>query len=139
MSEGAPCVVESTEDPYNDQWLLIFQVLKKYKIDQQKTPIFLMGRSFGGLIATNMAQTLIGQKMFKALALITPYYRLYNEKLYDLEWKVNLVGSVLPHKMMKQAWNDKPEEFKKKWPFLVNDKFQIDGFTPGMISFQFSQ
>jgi len=41
-----------------------------------------MGRSFGGLIATNMAASLIGQKMFKACALLTPYFRLYDEGLY---------------------------------------------------------
>ena len=32
-SEGQTAVVENNQDIYDDQWLLIFEVLKKYKID----------------------------------------------------------------------------------------------------------
>lgn len=42
-----------------------------------------MGRSFGGLIATNMANTTIGKAMFKGVVLLSPYYRLFTEKLYE--------------------------------------------------------
>jgi hypothetical protein len=48
--------------------------------------MFLCGRSFGGLIATNLQGTFIGSKMFRATVLITPYYRLFDEKLYSIEW-----------------------------------------------------
>lgn len=33
-SEGCRCLIERTEDVYNDQWLLIFEAIKQYRIDQ---------------------------------------------------------------------------------------------------------
>ncbi len=57
----------------------------------------MCGRSFGGLIATNMAATTIGKKMFKSVALVTPYYRLYDESLYSKAWYINLIGKIAPH------------------------------------------
>ena len=62
---------------------MVFEACKKFKINQQRTPMFLLGRSFGGLIATNMANTLLGRSLIKGVILLTPYYRLCNEKLYD--------------------------------------------------------
>lgn len=62
---------------------MIFETCKKFKINQQKTPIFLFARSLGGLIATNMANTTIGKSMFAGVVLLTPYYRLFTEKLYQ--------------------------------------------------------
>jgi alpha-beta hydrolase superfamily lysophospholipase len=32
-SEGLKAIVENNQDIYDDQWLLIFEVLKKFKID----------------------------------------------------------------------------------------------------------
>ena len=34
-SEGKRAVIESPEQMYNDQWLMIFEVMKKYKIDRE--------------------------------------------------------------------------------------------------------
>jgi pimeloyl-ACP methyl ester carboxylesterase len=62
---------------YNDQWLMIFEVMKKYKIDPSKTNVVIMGRSFGGMTATNMAMTTIGRALFKALVVIAPCYETY--------------------------------------------------------------
>ena len=42
-----------------------------------------MGRSFGGLIVTNLANTTIGRAMFSGVILLTPYYRLFTERLYS--------------------------------------------------------
>ena len=64
--------------------MLIFEAVKKYKINAQKTPVFLFGRSFGGLLATNMSVE-PASKMFSGVATLTPYYRLYMEKLYNLK------------------------------------------------------
>lgn len=110
----------------------MFQVIKKYEVDQQKIPLFLCGRSFGGLIAFNMASSFVGQKMFKALGLITPYFRLHNEKLYDMTWKIRMIDMVLPYKPITQDWKNNDPEFARKWPFLVTDKQIIHDFTPRM-------
>ena len=53
-------MIECADDVLNDQWQLIFEVIKKFKIDQQNTPMFLFGRSFGGLIATKLACSKLG-------------------------------------------------------------------------------
>jgi alpha-beta hydrolase superfamily lysophospholipase len=51
-SEGLRSVIESAEDLYNDHWLLVHEVCKQFKVNQHTTPMVLMGRSMGGLIAT---------------------------------------------------------------------------------------
>ena len=96
-SEGQRAVIEKTEDIYSDQWLFIFEVIKKFKINQQTTPILLLGRSFGGLIATNMAAQAVGKAMFAGMSLITPYYHLWTEKLYNLYQIVRVLKAVKPN------------------------------------------
>jgi pimeloyl-ACP methyl ester carboxylesterase len=34
QSGGNRCVIEKAEDVYNDQWLLIFEAIKRFKINQ---------------------------------------------------------------------------------------------------------
>lgn len=90
-SEGVRGQLDNTEVIYSDYWLLIFEACKKFKVNQQRTPIFLFGRSFGGLIATNMANSTIGRAMFAGVCLLTPYYRLFTERLYEsYKWLVPL-------------------------------------------------
>lgn len=95
--EGERAIIEDKEDVYNDQWLFIFEVIKKFKINQQKTPIFVFGRSFGGLVATNMAASPVGKAMFAGLSLLTPYYHLWTEKLYESENLLRFLCAVKPN------------------------------------------
>ena len=120
-SGGQICVVEKTEDVYNDQWLMIYEAIKKYKIDQQNTPLFLFGRSFGGLLATNMGNTSIGQAMFTGVCLLTPYYRLWTDKLDTLYPLIKLYSFINPYKLIPCEYKPLEPEYEKKWGHLEND------------------
>ena len=123
-------MIERTEDVYNDQWLLIFEAVKRFKINQQKTPIFLMGRSFGGLIATNMSHGIIAESLFSGVCLLTPYYRLWTEKLYNLQPVLKLATYLAPHlHIMPEFRKLKPED-EEKWGHLYHDPNNNHEFTP---------
>ena len=96
--------------------------------------MFLCGRSFGGLIATNMQGTLIGSKMFRATVLITPYYRLADEKLYRIEWQVNILKRVHPHHIIDRPDSVRDDDYMVKWGKYITDPKQIKVFTPLMAS-----
>lgn len=122
-------MIENTEDVYNDQWLFIFEVIKKFKINQQKTPIFLLGRSFGGLIATNMAATPVGQAMFSGLSLLTPYYRLWTEKLYKVYNAVKCLSKVRPNYEFKSEFQEDEPGYWEEWHEIFEDPRSIYSFT----------
>ncbi len=46
--------MESEEIVYADIYLCIFKAVEKYKINLQKVPLFLIGKSLGGLFSFNM-------------------------------------------------------------------------------------
>ena len=114
-SEGERGVFESTEKIYEDYWLLIFEACKKFRINQQRTPIYLFGRSFGGLVATNMANTTIGRRMFAGVVLLTPYYRLFTERLYDAyKWLIPLT-MVKPMHKFPTEYEEMDKEYEEKY------------------------
>jgi alpha-beta hydrolase superfamily lysophospholipase len=83
---------------------MIFEVIKKFKINQQTTPMFLLGRSFGGLIATNMAASPVGKAMFKGVCVITPFYRCWTEKLYNVYPALSVLNYVKPHHVFESEF-----------------------------------
>lgn len=128
-SEGVRGQIDRNKDVYDDYWALIFEATKKYKIDQQRTPIFLFGRSFGGLIATNMANTTIGKAMFAGVMLLTPYYRLFTERLYQAyKWLVPLV-KVRPNHIFECEYEQMPEDYIEKYRLIFEDKRNVLHFT----------
>ena len=129
-SGGIRHKIEKTEDIYNDYWLLIFEAIKKFDIDQQKTPLYLFGRSHGGLIATNMAATYLGKQMFSGICLLTPFYRLYKEKLYNyypICKFLTLIGR--PDTFWKSEYKPHPPEIMAEFAEKINDKRNSPGFT----------
>ena len=76
-SQGDRGCFDSEEDLYNDHWAFIFEACRRDKINVQKTPLFLCGRSFGGLVATKMAATTIGRKLFRAIILLSPFFKSF--------------------------------------------------------------
>jgi len=89
-------MIENKTDFYDDQWLFIFEAIKKFKINQQKTPMFLFGRSFGGLLATNMSTSPIASAMFSGACVLTPYYRCWTDKLYNNKNLINFLDAFYP-------------------------------------------
>ena len=128
-SEGERGTFLSTEQVYNDCWALIFESCKKFKIDQQRTPIFLFGRSFGGLLATNMANTTIGKCMFSGVVLLTPYYRLFTEKLYEAyKWLIPLTNVRPNHKFMCE-FSEMDPDWAARYKPILEDPRNVNHFT----------
>ena len=91
--------------------------------------MFLFGRSNGGLIATNMCSG-IGEKMFKAAALLTPFYRLANEGLYAQLPKIKIINFFHPRMVIKRQITEKPPEYIAKWGHIFNDEGEVKLVTP---------
>lgn len=129
-SGGVRHRIEKTEDIYNDQWLLIFEAIKKYDIDLQKTPLYLFGRSFGGLIATNMAATFLGKQLFSGVCLLTPFYRLYKEKLYNYYPICKFLTYIgKSETFWKSEYKPHKPEHELQFADKINDKRHGSGFT----------
>ena len=88
-----------------------------------------MGRSFGGLIATNMANSVIGKSMFAGVCLITPYYRLFTERLYDVYKYLVPLSIVKPNHVFPCEYKDSPEEYVEKYRFVFEDPRNLEFFT----------
>ena len=73
-SGGPRGTFESAEQLYADEWKLIETACSKYDIDHNETPLFLFGRSLGGLIASNMICTEPRCEMFAGAILLSPFY-----------------------------------------------------------------
>ena len=129
FSEGQRAIIESTDDVYNDQWFLIFEAIKQFKINQQKTPIFLFGRSFGGLLATNMANGPIASNLFTGVATLTPYYRVWTDKLYNCNRLLSFLDNIYPHYMIPSEFQEPEPEWMEKWGELERDPATIGQFT----------
>ena len=96
-SGGERGMFDSEQTIYDDHWSLIFEACKRYNINQQTMPIFLYGRSFGGLIATKMAASTIGKSMFRGVVLLSPFYKSYGDRLEKMRQVINVLRFVKPH------------------------------------------
>jgi len=128
-SEGERGIFYSSEQVYGDCWAFIFEACKKFKINQQRTPMFLFGRSFGGLLATNMANTVIGKSMISGVLLLTPYYRLYTERLYGAyTWLIPLTNLKPNHKFMCEFAEMDPA-YLARYAHVFEDPRNVSFFT----------
>ena len=109
--------------------MLIFEACKQFRINQQKTPIFLFGRSFGGLIATNMANTTIGRAMFAGVCLLTPYYRLFTERLYESYKYLVPLNTIRPYHVFQCEYEEMPEAYVEKYRLCFEDPRNLLFFT----------
>ena len=73
--------------------------------------MFLFGRSFGGLLATNMSVGPVAKSMFTGVATLTPYYRLYKEKLYNANKIINFLNTVYPNYIIRSEFKPKTPEW----------------------------
>ena len=128
-SDGIRGVIEEKSHVYDDQWLLIFEAIKKFKINQQKTPLFLFGRSFGGLLATNMATGPVASSMFTGACVLTPYYRCWTEKLYENHNLINFLDKVHPTYVAPSEFQDPSPEWMAKWGETLKDDVFVSKFT----------
>ena len=128
-SEGERGIFLSADQVYGDAWAMVFEACKKFKINQQRTPMFLYGRSFGGLLATNMANTTIGKAMFKGVVLLTPYYRLFTERLYEAYKMLVPLTMFQPNKLFYSEFAEIDEDYLAKYREIFEDKRNLAFFT----------
>lgn len=59
--------------------------------------------------------------MFKAVALMTPYFRLHDESLYKKLFAIKILQKVLPHHTIDMPPSNKSDEYMLKFGWAVND------------------
>ena len=83
-SEGERGYIESADVLQSDQWCMIFEACKKYKINQQTEPIYLMGYSMGAMIAAHMMNSVIGRSLLSGVLMVAPFFRDYDNKVANV-------------------------------------------------------
>jgi hypothetical protein len=81
--------------------------------------LFLYGRSFGGLIAHYLAVSQIGSKMFRACALMTPFYRLPNPKSYKFLTPCKILNWIHPFLTLPNTRSYPEPEYIEKWKHVI--------------------
>lgn len=76
-----------------------------------------------------MANTTIGKAMFSGVLLLTPYYRLFTERLYEAyKWLVPLV-KIRPNHVFECEYESMPEEYIDKYRLIFEDSRNVLFFT----------
>jgi len=91
-----------------------------------------MGRSFGGLIASNMANSTIGKSMFSGIVLLTPYYRLFTERLNEVYKYLVPLTYVKPNHSFYAEYAEMPEAYVAKYREIFEDTRNVGHFTAVM-------
>jgi len=78
-SGGQRGLFESESVVFSDLYLFILKAIQKYKINQQVTPIYLYGKSLGGLLAFNFSIRFPG--LIRGVACIAPFFQQYKDFL----------------------------------------------------------
>ncbi len=71
-SGGQRGLFESDTVVFGDFYLFVYTALRQYGIDQQTTPLFLYGKSLGGLLSHNL--TVKFPTLFRGMALVAPFF-----------------------------------------------------------------
>ena len=71
----------------------------------------------------------IGSNLFSGIAVLTPYYHLWTEKLYDYRNKLALLDKVKPHHIFRTEYKPRDEEFMAKWGDYERDSTIVWMFT----------
>lgn len=76
-----------------------------------------------------MANTTIGRAMFSGVCLLTPYYRLFTERLYEsYKWLIPLC-KVRPNHVFPCEYQEMPEEYLQKYRLIFEDERNLLFFT----------
>jgi hypothetical protein len=57
--------------------------------------------------------------MFKAISLLTPFFRLHNEKLYKTISYINFFKMFAPHRYIERPEGERTPEYLAKWGWYV--------------------
>ena len=71
----------------------------------------------------------IADNLFTGVAALTPYYRLWTEKLYENKRLISFLNVVHPHYSAKSEFKERDSEWMTKWRDLATDQTFIRKFT----------
>jgi len=91
-----------------------------FAIDKEKIPLFLVGKSFGGLLSWNMSFRMQG--LFRGIACVVPFFRDPTDKIHKLRWIIKGLDTVWSSKRLTA--NDKvpSKDYYEKYQFYFEDK-----------------
>ena len=76
-----------------------------------------------------MANTVIGKSMFAGVILLTPYYRLFTERLYEAYKYLVPLSAVRPNHVFPCEYEEMPEEYVNKYRPIFEDPRNLLFFT----------
>ncbi|CDW79718.1 UNKNOWN [Stylonychia lemnae] len=121
-SEGLRSWIESQETMYSDLYLFIFAAIQKYKINLQKTPLFLLGKSFGGLLSFNISSKM--PTLIRGMALVVPFFKQFGDSLYRYEWLFRSLDYINPKQNIKMKSKvDTTSPYYQKYKHYFTDPY----------------
>ena len=94
--------------------------------------MFLFGRSFGGLLVTNMSAQPVASSMFSGAVSFVPFYRCWTEKLYRYEPVFKVMDVLHPYWEKPEEKKKRDKEFYEKWGEISDDPMIVRKFTARM-------
>ena len=67
--------------------------------------------------------------MFAGILLLTPYYRLFTERLHDSYKYLLTISYIRPNHSIPCEYDDMPEEYVEKYRFCYDDPTGLMFFT----------
>ena len=67
--------------------------------------------------------------MFSGVILITPYYRLFTEKLYQAYWQLIPLTNIKPNFAFQSEFVEMPADYLEKYGLIWNDPRNVCYFT----------
>lgn len=116
-SGGQRGLLESQKVIYGDLYLFIYTAIRQYGIDQEKTPLFLIGKSFGGLLSFNLS--LRFPSMFKGMALIVPFFKHASDTIDKYQYVFKFAN------LFQFYYSFGMRTYPDKYSFLTKDPKQV--------------
>lgn len=76
-----------------------------------------------------MANTVIGKAMFSGVVLLTPYYRLFTERLYEAYKYLIPLTNVKPNHIFVSEFEDMDPDYAARYKEIFEDPRNISFFT----------
>jgi len=76
-----------------------------------------------------MANTTIGKSMFSGVVLLTPYYRLNNDKLYEAHNLLIPLTNIRPNHVFMSEFAESDPEYMETYRHAFEDPTNLNFFT----------
>jgi alpha-beta hydrolase superfamily lysophospholipase len=112
-SGGQRGLFESQSVIYGDLYLMVFRAIQQYKINLQEVPLFLYGKSFGGLMSFNLS--LRYPQLFSGLALLVPFFQHYTDTIDKYQYVLKFCN------IFQLYYSFGMRDYPDKYKYLNND------------------